>query len=391
MSKLSIVKVMPFFAPATQFGGPVTQAKMVCRVLAARGHTVSVITTDNGIGSTLPRAQWVDRDGYRIYYAPTRRWHRITPYWSPTMAPALEEALAEADVCTLNVGLTMANALAANIARRHNVPYVYNAEGALCPKRLAIKRWRKKLFLRRIERPLLANATACQAVTQKEVDDLAGQGAGDRTHLIPNGIEPFVPGDGTAFRSNFNIGREEQLVLYLGRLHAVKGLELLVEAFAQACPPNARLVIAGDDGDGTGRRVASQVRALGLDDKVVFTGHLEAGARRDALTAADLFALTSASEGLPNAILEALAAGIPCLLTQMCNVPEVEEAAAGRVVPGSPGPVATALTELLSDPDKLTQKGERARALAADKFDLHRVIDELETLYRSIRDNNRNP
>ena len=108
MSGLRLVKVMPFFAPATQFGGVVTQADKVCRLLAARGHTVRVVTTDNGVDPAVSRARWLDRDGYRVYYAPTQWWHRTPPYWSPTMAPALEEALADADVCALNVGLTMA-------------------------------------------------------------------------------------------------------------------------------------------------------------------------------------------------------------------------------------------------------------------------------------------
>lgn len=385
MSGLRIVKVMPFFAPATQFGGVVTQAEKVCRVLAARGHTIEVVTTDNGIGETLPRAQWVDRDGYRVYYAPTRPWHRLTPYWSPTMAPALEQVLANADVCALNVGLTLTNRLAAKIADRHRVPYVYNAEGALCPTRLRIKARRKRIFLSRIERPLLAGAAACQAVTTKELTDLEGQGIMDRAHLIPNGIEPFVPGDAARFRSRFGIGENDRLVLYLGRLHAVKGLDLLVEAFATATPSNARLLIAGHDEDGTGRRVEARVRESGLENKIRFVGHLEAEARRDALTAADLFALTSASEGLPNAILEALAAGVPCLLTHMCNVPDVASRAAGRIVADSTRAIADALTGMLSDPAELEKMGERARQLAADQFDLERVVDQLEELYRSIR------
>jgi glycosyltransferase involved in cell wall biosynthesis len=385
VSPLRVVKVIPFFAPATQFGGVVTQAEKVCRALAARGHSVEVITTNNGIGDAMPTGQWIERDGYRVYYAPTRAWHRIPPYWSPAMAPALEQALAHADVCALNVGLTIASDLAAKIARRHGVPYVYNAEGALCPTRLEIKRRRKRIFLHRIERPLLAGAAACQAVTTKEREDLEGQGVRDRVHLIPNGIEPFVAGDAATFRSRIDIGADERLVLYLGRLHAVKGLDLLVEAFVRADLTNARLVLAGHDEDGTGRRIAAQIRAFGLGEKILFTGHLEADARRDALSAADLFALTSDSEGLPNAVLEALSAGVPCLLTHMCNVPEVAAAAAGRVVTNTTAAVAEALSGLLADRDELSSMSDRARALATDRFDLAHVVDQLEALYSSIR------
>lgn len=384
MSGLRIVKVMPFFAPATQFGGVVTQAAKVCERLAARGHTVKVVTTDNGVDASIPRAQWLERDGYQVYYAPTKPLHRVVPYRSPTMRPALEEALAEADVCALNVGLTLANRLAAKIARRHDVPYVYNAEGALCPVRLRMKGLRKGVFLRLVERAIVTGAAACQAVTKKEVSDLAAQGS-ERTWVIPNGIEPFEPGDGPAFRARFDLGTEERLVLFLGRLHAVKGLDLLVEVFTKLAPENARLVIAGYDEDGTGRRIQTQLEAWGVDDKIRFTGHLEADARRDALTAADMFVLTSSSEGLPNAILEALAAGLPCLLTEPCNVPEVEDAGAGRVLPVAAEPIEDALSEMLGDPDELLRMGEKARALAEERFALEHVVDQLEDLYGSIQ------
>ncbi len=384
MSGMRIVKVMPFFVPATRFGGVVTQAAKMCERLAARGHAVRVVTTDNGVDESVPRAQWIAHDGYQVYYAKTLPLHRIPPYWSPTMRPALEETLADADVCALNVGLTLANRLAARIARHHRVPYVYNAEGALCPFRLHMKSLRKHLFLRFVERGIVAGAAACQAVTRKEVSDLSAQGS-ERTWVIPNGIEPFEPGDGAAFRARFGIGAEEQLVLFLGRLHVVKGLDLLVEVFVKLAPENARLVIAGHEEDGTGRRIRTQLEAWGVGDKIRFTGHLEVAARRDALTAADLFVLTSESEGLPNAVLEALAAGVPCLLTNPCHVPEVEDAGAGRVVPVEVEPIESALREMLADPEELRRMGDRARTLAEERFALEHVVDHLEDLYSSIR------
>ena len=385
MSGLDLIKVIPFFAPATQFGGVVSQAARLCALLAHRGHRVRVVTTDNRAPTTIPRGQWVDRDGYQVYYSPTRPWNRIPPYWTPSFGPALDEAMESADLCCLNVGLTLANRIAARIASRHGVPFIYNAEGALCPTRLRIKGWRKRAFLTWIERPLLAQASACHATTTKEAQDLEAQGVPpDRVFQIPNGVQLEGSGDPAKFRKRFGIPTDAPILLFLGRLHAIKGLELLVRAFAEAGLPEARLVVAGHDEDGTGARVRPHIAALGLEDRILFTGHLDGDDRLDSLAAATAFGLASRSEGLPNAALEALAAGLPCVLTRECNLPEVAEADAGYVLPAKVERFAEALRTLLSDPSEQSRMGDNAKRLVAKRFALGSVADQLEEVYSSV-------
>ena len=117
MSPLTIVRAMPFFAPATQFGGVISQARETSRKLAARGHRVRVVTTDNGQPDHTPRDTWIEQDGYEVYYARTTALHRGVPYWTPSIREPLLQALPEADVLQLNVGLTLTNALARKLAR----------------------------------------------------------------------------------------------------------------------------------------------------------------------------------------------------------------------------------------------------------------------------------
>src|SRR5262249_3968948 len=156
-----------FFAPAAQFGGPVTQAEQVCRALVARGADVSVVTTDNGVPGDVPRDAWVRRDGYRVWYAGTRALHRIAPDHVPTLLPPPQRVVGDADVVCLNVGLTLINVLARRVARACGVPYVYNAEGALCPRRLCSRGLAKWIFRACFERRVIADAAAVQAVTQR--------------------------------------------------------------------------------------------------------------------------------------------------------------------------------------------------------------------------------
>lgn len=384
MKSLRIVRVLPFFAPATRFGGVVAQAATVCRALAERGHRVQVVTTDHGVGESVPRGRFVDWHGCSVYYAPTRPWHRVVPYWSPTMRPALEQVLPGADVCCLNVGLTLANRMAQAIAAASGVPCVYNAEGALCPVRLRLKAWRKRVFLTLVERPLLRRVAMCQALTGKDVHDLAALGVPDaRIALVPNAVEPAVPGDAARFRARFGIDAARDIVLFLGRLHRIKGIDVLIDAFAASDPAGATLVVAGPD-DGVGPALDRQIAARGVVDRVVRTGHLDAAGKADALAAAQVFVLPSRTEGLPVAVLEALAAGLPSLVSTACNVPEVETAGAGRVLPCDPNAFARALRELLDDPAQRRAMGQRAVELVERSFSVERVIEHLEALYARV-------
>ncbi len=399
---MKIVKVMPFFAPASAFGGTVTQADTVCARLAARGHQVRVVTSDLGQAADLPRAQWVSRNGYQVYYAPTKRWHNWPPYPPPAMGMPLREALKDADVLTLNVGLTLVNALVRRCAQEAGVPYIYNAEGALCPQRLRIKGMGKWLFLRLYERRILRDAAALHAVTQKEAGDLALQlgsaqhGKPDRIHVIANGVDmgdssQWPDGKnggkngGQGFRQQHGIPPTATVVLFLGRLQKIKGLDLLLEAWAEVARDHEdlHLVIAGPDVD-CQARLEQRIAALALGKRVRFVGQVEHATRMAAYRAADVFALTSYSEGLPNAVLEAAAMGLPLWITDRCSVPEVLQFDAGFVGPAEQQPLSQALRAMLKDPDKRQRQGENAQRMARELFAMDAVVTKLENLYRSV-------
>lgn len=388
MSRLRIVRVMPFFRP--RYGGSVTHGMAVSARLAERGHDVRIVTTDLGVENGVPRDRWVEESSYRVIYRSTRAVHRIAPYYTPILRAPLSAELAAADLLCLNVGLTMTNVLARRLAKPLGVPYVYNAEGSLCPERLRIKRLGKSLFLRLYERDVLRDAAALHAVTTKEARDLESLGADPRKiHVIPNGVELGAGRDvasGTPFRQRFGVPPDARLLLFLGRLHAIKGIELLLAALdrLRAALPDAWLVVAGPDDDGTRGRCERLARRLGIDDRVRFAGPVYAERKRAALCAADVLCLPSATEGLPLAALEACAAGLPVLLTPGCNLPEVQAFRAGLVVARSVGAIADGLREMLGSSDTLREMGEAARRMVERHFAIDHVVTRLEELYHEI-------
>lgn len=388
MQTLSIVYTMPFAYPATRFGGPVAQLALTCGELARRGHRVSWVATDLGVGNDVPRNRWFEHEGYRVWVGGTRPPHRVAPYWAPMLRAPLREAIADASVLHLQLGLTLLNPLAATLACDAGVPYVYAPRGALCPERLRLRRWSKRLFLIAFERRVMRNAAALHALTEKERRDLLAQGVDDtRIVRVPNGVAtPSRLPDREVARRRFGLGRRDRVILFLGQLHPVKGLDLLIDSFADVASASAdlRLLVAGRD-SGVRAAALAAVTRLGLGDRVRFVGHVHGDDKLLAYGAADLFVLASRSEGMPNVVLEAAAMGLPMIISDACQLPEVARANAGEVVAATRAALTAALQRWLArDAATLAAMSRHARQLAEDRFSVTSVVDALERLYARI-------
>ncbi len=387
-TNLRIVRVLPFFGAA--FGGPVAQAQRVHHELLARGHEVLLLSSDLGLPADVPRDTWQQRDGVHSFFARARGWGTRPPYAPPRAAvSALRDALTGADVATVNVGLSLWGAALAKHAAAARVPFVYNAEGALDPVRLQLKALQKRLFLACCERRVLRKAAAIHAVTAHEAEAIVRQGAArQRVHVIANGVE--LPAAAT--NRSRQLGRERlglppdaRVVLFFGRLHEVKGLDLLLDAAAPLLreQPDVHLAVVGPD-EGALAALQRQTQSLGLGHRVHFHGGVDAAAKGEVFAAADLFALTSRSEGLPNAAIEAAAAGLPLLLSDACHLPEVAEYDAGAICTATVPAIRAALVTLLHDPRRRRDLGDNARRMAQERFSIGRIVEELERLYRHL-------
>ncbi|MHC4446833.1 MAG: glycosyltransferase [Planctomycetota bacterium] len=389
MQPLRIVHALPFFDPATRFGGPVAQLRRVCQALAERGHVVRVIATELDIGPNLPREQWLPRDGYQVWYCRVGRVGHFAPYYAPRARRALVEALRDADVLDLSLSFTHFNVMARKLACALGVPYVYTPRSCLDPVRLRQRRLSKIAFLALFERKIIRDATAIRVLTETEREQVVRQGGSpDRCVVIPNAAELDEQTrwpDGGSFRGHFDIPSDVPVILFLGRLHSIKGIDLLVEAFARACGngSRARLVIAGPD-EGAQSMIERRAHKLKVAHAVQLVGRVDGDLRLAALRAADIFALTSHSEGLSNAVLEACASGTPVLITDRCNTPEVTEYDAGCVVPPRTEEITEALRAMLADPQHLAAMGANGPRLVRERFALPAVIERIEAMYQRI-------
>lgn len=191
-------------------------------------------------------------------------------------------------------------------------------------------------------------------------------------------------------RSTLGLSEGDRVITIVARLYPEKNHILLLNAFKQVmnysgdfnAPGSSRghyrLLIAGE---GTQRqRISDEIARLGLQDSVQLMG-----VRRDVATllvASDVFVLSSDREGLPIAVLEAMAAGIPVVATAVGDLPSVvEDSVTGRVVPpGDANAMAAAISDILSDPDRAREMGQRGREIAASKYSLQATINQYEKL-----------
>jgi glycosyltransferase involved in cell wall biosynthesis len=261
---------------------------------------------------------------------------------------------------------------AAQEAHAAGVPYCFVPSGMLDPWSLSQRRWKKKLALALGYRRALDRAAFLHALNEDEARLIEPLGLRPPCAIIPNGIFPQeleprpMPG---AFRAAHPQLAGRRYIVFVSRLHHKKGLDLLAEAFGRIAEqlPDVDLVVVGPD-DGARGPFESAIAGAGLAGRVLLPGPLYGRDKFAALAEAACFCLPSRQEGFSVAILEALAMGIPVVITHACHFPEVERAGAGVLTSLESPDIAAGLLRVLTDTTGAAEMGRRGRELVASRY-----------------------
>jgi glycosyltransferase involved in cell wall biosynthesis len=306
--------------------------------------------------------------------------------WTPRMLDALVEDAP--DVVHQHGLFTAQSDFVRRWQRRSEKPVMLAPHGALEPWAWRQSRWKKRLFGAFVERDNLARVACLHAATEQEASNLRDLGFRHPIAVVPNGVPPdaFLPLNGTPpFASMWDAAANRRLLLFMGRLHPKKGLLNLLDAWAMVARERQRedwlLVVAGPDERGHLARLRRKVADLNLTRDVLFTGLLLGHPKRSALHAADAFVLPSFSEGFSVAVLEAMAAGAPIVLTEPCNF-DVASLGAGVMAEPSSDSIAEGLRTIVSmSESERAAMGGRARAVVAARYTADRAARDLADVY----------
>jgi glycosyltransferase involved in cell wall biosynthesis len=367
---MRLLYVAQDYYPFLERGGRPWKVAAMAKELAARGHRVEVLTADLGLDAAFralgvpfdrheARASWGSthtHDGVTAHYLDVAFAYRATAL-SPKVLRFCRARLGDFDLVHVFGVYDLLGAPVSWLARRRGIPYVVEPMGMIVPIVRSIRK--KHVYHALLGRRMLDGAARVVATSEQERGELLTRGiAAEKILLRRNGIdiEPYaeLPPRG-AFRRELGLAEDDFLVLFVGRISRKKGLHLLLRAVA-TLPSKVHVAIVGpDDGDGSLQELRADAARLGLDDRVRFEGPRFGEAKIQAMRDADLFALPSRNENFGNAVVEAIACGLPALVTSECGVAPLVDGRAGIVVAYSEEALAGGLRAALGDAARLSR------------------------------------
>lgn len=377
---MKILHVIPSLSPA--LGGPPVAAIGMARALAARGHEVTIYTTD--ADGTMPNAREMLGPGVllEVFSAQPRFLERFR--FSTPLLCRIAKTVANFDIIHLHYLYLFPTIAAGLFARIKHRKFIIRPCGSLDPRYISRSRIKKAVVNVLGHRLVMKNASAYHFTSELEKSAASPYIFGRPAFVVPNGIEAAefneLPKRGN-FRAKYGLSNKN-VILFFGRISYIKGFEYLIPAFRQYSlrDPSAHLAVVGPDGgfqDDLCRMVAEQK----LEDKVTITGLLTGGERLEALIDADLFVMPSYSENFGNALFEAMAAGLPVVVSdKVMTAHEVSSCGAGLVVEHDVERWAEAL-QLCANTDLKKQMGYRGRKFVTERYSWDYIAGLLERHY----------
>jgi glycosyltransferase involved in cell wall biosynthesis len=378
---MKVLHVIPSISPLR--GGPSAAIVAMESALIAAGLSMTIVTTDDdGAGRRL---SGLNRTGGHVQlprvYAPKRA---DTYMFAPGLFPWLWNNIKSYDIVHIHGMFQFPSSVAGILAGMRGVPYVIRPYGTLAAYGISQRRPRlKQASIALLEARLLRRAAAIHFTSKVEQVEAEALGIPLKSVVIPLGVAHSP--DTAQYRAG-QVPNKIPVILFMSRLDPKKNIETLLEAFAATLVGrDAELWIAGSGSPAYLAVLQERSCRLGIQGRVQWLSHVDGAEKQRVLATADIFVLPSFSENFGIAAVEALLAGLPCIIGKgVAIAAQASDAGAALMVDPTTGSVADAIATLLDNPSKLALLGAKARPFALREYSVEAMADNLVCLYRSI-------
>lgn len=390
---MNILHVAHFFYPCLSAGGVVNASYQIA-LNQIKDNNVKVLSSD----SCKQRLKFdngrydVDVNGIKVDYFKniSNRFKLATMLDTPLSAPfRIRKDIKNYDIVHIHEHRQTLAIITCYFARKYNIPYVVQSHGSVLP--FFQKEGLKNIFDKAFGFKILHNASCLFALTEVEKEQYIKMGVEeDKIEIVPLGIniEEYenLPPFGN-FREKFNIALDDKLILFVGRIHEIKGLDLLIDAFdlllndvGENNDISIKLAIVGPD-DGYLDILEKRIAEYNLKDNVVITGPLYNGEKQEALIDCDLFVMPSRYESFTTSGLEAMACGKPLVLTKNNHIHDWVNGNVGLSCDDDKVSLNDAIEKILLDDDLSERFGQTGKKLIREKYNWDMINEQILDIY----------
>ena len=396
---MRILHVVPSFVPCLAAGGVVNASYQIAKKQVELGHEVYVFTTDTCINRLVFENNYdVDVDGIHVYYfknISNSFKNRFTIDTPRGLNGQLKKQIKNFDIIHIHEHRHTLAILAHKYAVENNIPYILQAHGSVLP--FFQKEGLKNIFDKVWGFNILHDAKRVFALTETEKEQYLKMNVEDKNiEIVPLGIDleeyNNLPKKGE-FRNKYKISEDEKLLIFIGRLNRIKGLDLLVKGFNDYLKnyndDNVKLAIIGPD-NGFEEEIEKLIDKFNINDKVILTGPLYREDKLKALVDSNIFIMPSQYESFTTSGLEAMASCKPLILTKCNHIAEWVDGNCGISCDYNIKSLSKAINTLISDEELMKRYGMEGRRLTEEEYNWDKIIDKIIKIYsRIISENNK--
>ena len=388
---MKILHVIGWIAPS--YGGSCKAVLEMCRELVKQGQEVTIFTTniDGKQNLDVPLNKTVQMDGLDIRYFPVQ-WPRYYTVSFP-LAKALRDEIPNFDIVHISSLYNFHTVVASHYCRKFNVPYLIHPHGSLDPYLTKRHSARKGIYTFLFLQRDLNHAAVIHFKTQEEMLLTKPCRIKAPGFVIPNGVNlsefDCLPPYGIFMQKHPELS-DKRILLFFSRINFKKGLDILARAFGEVAQKkdDVYLVLAGPDNEGYVAKVKTWLQQEKTLGRSIFTGMLFGEDKLPVLRDSDIFVLPSYTENFGNAVVEAMACGLPVIISNKVNIwRDVIEVNAGFVTDCDSHQVAEAILKLLDEPKLGREMGKRGKKLVEEKYTWPKAAKQMIEIYEEILKN----